>query len=145
MIRWSNVGDPWSLLDDIAGIQADFNRLMGGRSYRNRAAGYPRLNVWTSDDEAIVEAALPGVNPSDVDISVEGDLLKISGAVRKEQPAGAELRKSEIPEGEFSRSLRLPFRAESGKVEAKYANGVLGISVPRAEEDKPKKIEITAG
>ncbi len=144
MIRWSQVSDPWSLFDDIAGMQEDFNRLMGGRGYRNRAVGYPRLNVWTSEDETVVEALLPGVDPSNVDISVEGDLVKVSGVVRKEQPAGAELKKSEIPEGEFSRSLRLPFRAETSKVEAKYTNGVLRIRVPRAEEDKPKKIEITA-
>jgi HSP20 family protein len=144
MIRWSQVQDPWSLLDDIAGFQTDFNRLLGGRGYRNAGARYPRLNIWTSDEEAVVDALLPGADPSDVDVSVEGDLLKISGCVRGAGDSEGETRKVEIPAGEFSRSVRLPFRAEAGKVEAKYTNGLLRLSIPRAEEDKPKKIEITS-
>ena len=144
MIRWSQLGGPWSVLDDLAGLQTDLNRMLGGRSAYRGTVAHPRLNVWTSDEEIVVDALLPGAEPSNVDISVEGDQMTISGSINETMPEECEVQRREVPCGAFSRSIRLPFRADTEKVRARYKNGLLRVKVPRAEEDKPKKVEVTA-
>lgn len=143
MINLSNVGGPWSMLDDLAGLQSDINRLLGGGAAGNRVAANPRLNIWTSEEEVVVDALLPGAEPSNVDISVEGDQLTISGNVKDPISGESEVKRREIPIRNFSRMVRLPFRVDTEKVRARYRNGLLRVKVPRAEEDKPRKIEVT--
>ena len=86
---------------------------------------------------------MPGYDPGDVDISIVGEMLTIKG--RRQQPElnnGDHYHRRERAYGDFERSLRLPFAIDSNKVEANFKNGMLQILLPRAEEDKPKKIEI---
>ena len=137
---------PWSMFDDLLSWQDDFNRLLDGSRLNRRGAGYPPVNAWISDDHVVVEAELPGVDPKDVDISVEGDELKLSGK-REPEPELESRRyhKRERTSGEFSRVLSLPYRVDSGKVQAAYRHGLLRVSLPRAEADKPKKITVEAG
>jgi HSP20 family protein len=139
---------PWSIFDELESLQQSMNRALDGRSgHRTRERGYkyPLMNVWTSEDGLVVDAELPGVNPDDVDISVMGDELTISGKINtKPQQDGEALHRQERPSGEFSRTLQLPFRANAEGVKAAFKDGILRISIPRSEEEKPKKITIEA-
>lgn len=104
---------------------------------------FPPLNVYTKEDEAFVQVFLPGVENEDLDISVKENILTLKGKKKEEELAeGTEVHIREIHSGDFSRSLEFPFRVDVENVSAEYKNGVLGILVPRAEEDKPKKIMI---
>jgi HSP20 family protein len=103
------------------------------------------MNVWSSDDGLVIDAELPGVAPENVDVSVMGDELTLQGKVNAEEPAEGETQhRRERPSGEFSRTLQLPFRADAAGVKAAYRNGVLRITVPKSEDEKPKKIKIAA-
>jgi HSP20 family protein len=109
------------------------------------ARGYPALNVWTSENSAVVTAELAGVHPGEIDISVEDDTLTLRGERRpQELEEGASYHRRERRFGSFVRTLRLPFRVEAEAVEANFQNGVLRIELPRAEADKPRKITVKA-
>jgi HSP20 family protein len=106
---------------------------------------FPAVNVWQGDETVAVTAELPGIDPSDIDISVKDNALTISGARNAPQlPDSARWHRNERNFGKFSRTVRLPFAASDDKVEARMTNGVLRIVVGRPEEDKPKKIQIKA-
>jgi HSP20 family protein len=109
------------------------------------APGYPAMNVWTDEDSAIVTAELPGMDRDKIDISVENDILTVRGERQPADIEGATYHRRERRYGTFVRSFRLPFRVETEKVEATFTNGVLNIVLPRAEEEKPKKISVQAG
>jgi HSP20 family protein len=103
------------------------------------------MNVWASPDGLVVDAELPGANPADVDISVMADELTISGKINNTpQREGETIHRQERPAGDFSRTLQLPFRAKPEGVRAAFKDGILRVSIPRSEEEKPKKIKIEA-
>ena len=140
LVRWPR--NQWSLLDELDSLQNDVERAFGGGRAWRRAA-YPPVNVWMSDDGLVVDVELPGINPEDVDISVVKDELTISGKVGPDAGEGERrYYRRERPQGEFSRTLYLPFAANADGVNAAYKNGILRITVPRSEETKPKKIAI---
>jgi HSP20 family protein len=101
------------------------------------------LDVYTTADALVVEAALPGVKPDDVNVSVLGDTLTINGSTRDEQnrdEGGYSYR--EIRRGSFSRTITLPGGLKSDAATASFENGLLRLSFPKAEEQKPRQIEI---
>jgi HSP20 family protein len=146
MIRLNTVwSDPWSVIEDLTSWRDDFNRMFDEGPVSMRRAGYPPVNAWVGNDELVVDVALPGADPQKVDIAVEGDELALSGKIEPETLGEAETAyRQERSAGEFRRTLQLPFRAKASGVKAAYKNGVLRITVPRAEEDKPKRIMIEA-
>lgn len=136
------VTSPWR---EMARLQREMNRLFdafslaGGRT----APSYPAMNVWTNDEGALITAELPGIDPDDIDISVVGDTLTLSGSRQPEElQEGETYHRRERSFGKFSRTFQLPFQVEADQVEASFKNGVLSISLPRAEQDKPKKIVV---
>lgn len=139
---------PWSIFDELESLQEGMNRTLDGRAGRRADESryrYPLMNVWTSADGLVVDAELPGANPEDVDISVMADELTISGRINSVPKQESEtLHRQERPSGEFSRTLQLPFRANPEGVRAAFKNGILRVSIPRSEEEKPKKIKIEA-
>jgi HSP20 family protein len=127
---------------ELQRMQGEMNRVFSGIGQSlNREA--PPLNAWVGESDAIVAAELPGVDPGNVDISVVGDTLTISGS-RDAAPLkeGESYHRQERDYGRFSRTIQLPFHVEATKVEAKYARGILTITMPRAEADKPRKIAV---
>jgi len=132
--------NPWREMDRI---QRQMNRLFDNAWTPERGRTYPALNMWTNEETIKITAELPGYNPHDIHLSVSGSELTIRG-----NRPGYELRQDETLHrqervfGEFERTIRLPFEVESDLVEAKFQNGVLNITLPRAEADKPKKIQI---
>jgi HSP20 family protein len=114
---------------------------MGGAA----AEGTPLpLDISTGADALVVEAALPGVRPDAVDITVEDGTLTIRGSSATERREGeGEYVVQEIRRGEFSRSISLPSGLEPDKAEATFEDGVLTLRIPRAEQVKPRQIRIS--
>ena len=105
----------------------------------------PPVNVWTGDEGATVQVLLAGATPDDLELHVEGSLLVLTGK-RDPTPVadGEALVRSERVTGPFQRTVELPFDVEVGKVDARYSEGVLTVTLPRAEHDKPRRIAVTA-
>ena len=104
------------------------------------------LDVAESENEYMVKASLPGINPDDLEITYTNNILTIKGEVREEQELEeARYHLRERSYGSFARSIILPAGVESDKIEANYEAGVLTLRLPKAEEIKPKKIAIKAG
>lgn len=102
------------------------------------------LDVTTSDDTLTIEAALPGIKPEDVDITVENDTVRISGKTATERTAeeGSYVLQ-EIRRGNFSRSVTLPTGLEPDKATATFEHGILRLEIPKAEQVKPRQIRIS--
>jgi len=132
----------WREMDQL---QREMNRLFDLYApMRTRTApSYPAVNVWSNEDGLLVTAEVPGIKAEDIDINVVGQTLTLSGE-RKPEPLeeGAQYHRQERGYGKFSRVIELPFPINVNKVEATFKNGVLTIVLPRAEEDKPKKIKV---
>ena len=129
-------------LQEMQRLQREMNRVFSGLDQPLNPEA-PPLNAWVGESDVVVSAELPGVDPGKVDVSVVGDTLTISGA--REAAAlkeGESYHRQERSYGRFTRSLQLPFHVEAGKVEAKYDKGILRVTLPRAEADKPKKIAV---
>ena len=127
---------PWQEVENFRRLA---NRFPGAYA----RPGYPVLNVWTNEDGAIAEAKLPGVNPEDIDISIEEETVTIAGnRTAAELEDGEKYLRRERRYGKFNRSFELPFAIETDAVEATFKNGILRISLPKAEADKPKKIAV---
>jgi HSP20 family protein len=137
---------PWR---DMERLRREMNRLFNDWPTRSRwgtAPSYPAINVWTEEDSAVVTAELPGALLENIDISVEDNMLTLRGDRQPdEMKEGAIYHRQERRYGTFLRTFQLPFRVDAENVEATFMNGVLNIVLPRAEEDKPKKIAVRAG
>ena len=134
-----------SIWQEMDQLQREMNRLFNATSKGRviNSPNYPAINIWTNEDGQLISAEMPGVHPDDIDIDVTGDALSISGE-RKPDDVAKEARyhRRERNYGAFSRTIQLPFMVDTNKVEASFKNGILMISLPRAEADKPKKITI---
>ena len=105
-----------------------------------------RLDVREFEDRFVIRAEVPGLAPDDVHVELHDDVLTLSGEKRSEaESAEGEVRYSERRFGAFRRSLRLPFPVDADKVEAVHANGVLEVSLRKAEEARPRRIQVQRG
>ena len=106
---------------------------------------YPPINVTQDDEQFFVRAELPGVVTSDLSISALRNRLSISGKreIKKEHERVSYHRKERL-EGAFNRTLTLPTPVDAERIEAHYADGVLTVTLPKAEEAKPRQIVVKA-
>ena len=136
---------PWQ---EMERMRREMDRVFSNfyASPRSRVApSFPAINVWTNQDGAVITAELPGVNPVDIDISVVGDTLTLTGWRQPEElKEGEKYHRRERGYGKFTRTFQLPFSVEGDRVEAMFSKGVLHLSLPRAEAEKPRKITIKA-
>lgn len=142
MYRRYRIPSTWREVDRL---QKEMNRLF--ESYTpgrmRQAPGYPAMNLWASEDGLKVTAEMPGVSSEDLDVSVVGETLTLSGVRNPEQlPEEARYHRQERGYGKFTRSIQLPFAVDVKKVEATFKDGVLFVDLPRAEADKPRKISV---
>jgi len=136
-------GDVFSELDRV---QRQVSSLFGNlpSSIRSsRADAFPRLNIGSTDDAIHVVAFAPGVEPSSLDVTVDKGTLTISGE-RKQQVVAQGTRSyaKERFAGGFRRVIELPQNADTDKVEARYENGTLSITIGKREASKPRAINI---
>lgn len=139
LTRYGSFWDPWA---EMERMQNEMNKLFSRYTTRT-SPDYPAVNVWTSEEEAVVTTEIPGVDPKEVDISVVGKTLTLRGNRKSEElEEGQTYHRRERGYGAFARTVELPYRINSEKVEASFSKGILQIKMPRAEEDKPKKIAV---
>jgi len=101
------------------------------------------LDLYETDDAVVVRATLPGVKPEDVDITITGETLTVRGeSKREEEEKKRNYYRQESWFGSFVRSIALPTQVEADKAEAVFENGVLKLTIPKAEEAKPKTIKV---
>jgi HSP20 family protein len=101
--------------------------------------------VYANQDGVVITAELPGVNPDDLDISVHRETVSIKGK-RDDRAADARgYHRQERRQGNFLRTISLPFLVDTAKVRAEMSDGVLALSLQRAEEDKPKRVSVSSG
>jgi HSP20 family protein len=103
----------------------------------------PAVNLWDKNDALMLELEIPGVKSEQIDISVAGLDLTIKVQRPDVAEEGATYHRRERPVGDFTRVLRLPCEVNSDKVAAELHNGVLTLTLPKAEAAKPRKISVT--
>jgi HSP20 family protein len=137
-----NHQDPWELMSSL---RRGVDRAIGAEQRTERAAYIPGVDIQEEAERFVVLADLPGVDPAAIEITIDKDLLTLKGA-RERAPVseGAAVQRSERPYGRFERCFRLPETAARDGLEADYRNGVLTISIPKAAEAVPYRIEVTA-
>lgn len=134
--------DMFSSLRNMQRLQQQLNRMLSAENWQSTQE-FPALNLWTSENGAIVQSEIPGIDPKEIDISLVNDTLTIKGSRNPDTlPEEHRCHRQERGCGQFTRSLQLPFDIQVDKVEARFSNGVLQIALPRAEADKPRKIGV---
>ena len=99
--------------------------------------------MYQTDENVVIRASVPGVKPEEVDITITGSTLTIKGETRSEQEVKKEdYFRQERSYGAFTRSITLPSSLETDKAEATFENGVLSLTIPKAEAMKPKQIKV---
>ena len=154
LIRWSPLRDvaSWHPVGDLANeivqmqreIDRMFDHFRGGvADDTNGATWIPAVDIVEQNGEFIVKTELPGVDRKEVKITVQDNVLTITGEKRQEaQKEGRNYTRVERSFGTFQRSFTLPTTIASERIEASYNDGVLTISLPKVEAAKPREIEV---
>jgi HSP20 family protein len=141
LVRWSPYNEMMSLRDAVDRL-FDANMTPQESASRPLAWGMP-LDVVENEDVYTVKANIPGINPSDIEITFNDNVLTIKGELKSEEEVkDSRYHMRERRYGAFSRSISLGDHINGDKITATYENGVLILSLPKAEEIKPKRIEI---
>lgn len=136
----------WGAFGDLDRMRRDMDRLfqsLAGPDRETSAGVFPLTNVTEDDHKYYVRAELPGMAAGDIDVSVTGDSISISGE-RKIPPEkkGTRYHRREREAGKFSRMIGLPDQIDTEKVEASCVDGILTVVVPKAEAAKPKQVTV---
>jgi len=139
-------------------LQDSFVRSPGNQGTQQARFFVPPANAWESQDEVVLELALPGVNPDNVDITYEQDTLTISGYFQQPERSNGQNGQNghnghngqsgrnwilfELPRGQFHRRFNLQVPLDADRVEATYNNGILTLHLPKSEAVKPRKIQV---
>ena len=137
-------GEMMSLRDAMNSLFED--SFVNPRTGGGQALAMP-MDVAETKDAYVVEAALPGVKPEDLDITFQDNVLTISGEVRQEQTTGEKpnYHRVERRYGRVARSISLPAQGQADKIQANLNHGILRLEIPKAEAVKPRKISVNAG
>lgn len=140
--RW----EPWS---ELMTLRDAMDRLFQesfvqpGRLIGTAVTGAVPIDMYQQDGAVVVKAPLPGVKPEDIDITVVGETLTIKGEMKEEKEVKEEdVIRRERRFGSFSRSVSLPNPVDTSKASASFENGVLTLTLPVAEEARPKAIKV---
>jgi HSP20 family protein len=146
----------WDPFQDLLSIQDEMNQLFGqalGQGGRTATRGEaatrtwaPALDIAERNDAYVVTVEVPGIKPEELEITLENGALTISGERRFEsETTEKQYHRVERRYGAFRRSITLPDRVRADAIEASFEDGLLQVVVPKAEEAKPRRIEVRAG
>ena len=149
IVRFEPFRDQVTFQDRMSRIFDDAFRASRGASEEEWALGgswAPSVDIYEQDGNLVLKAELPGIDPKDVDVRVENNVLTLSG----ERKLDSEVKKEnyhrvERSYGAFSRSFTLPNVVDTDKIKAEFKDGVLRLVLPKKEEAKPKQISISVG
>jgi HSP20 family protein len=138
----------WNLRVPYVDLRREIDRLFdtftGGDGGATRARVFPPVNIWEEGDNLFVEAELPGVSREDLEISAAGNELTLRGRRSAPQDENLTYHRQERGFGEFTRVITLPAEVDANKVEASLKDGVLLLTLPKAEAAKARKIKVKA-
>lgn len=135
--RWSNLRDELNSFFDVPFWSNS------GRTDQLFTGWSPALDLYESGDHLVAVVELPGMRKEDIDISLHDGTLTISGERKRESNNGETAQRTERYVGTFRRSISLPTRVDPSKVSATYQDGILKVTLPKAEEAKPKQIQVS--
>ena len=136
--RWSNLRDELNSFFELP-VWSSFART--GQLFTGWS---PALDLYQSNDNVIAVVELPGMRKEDIEISLHDGTVTISGECKRENSSdGDKAERTERYIGRFRRSIALPTRVDAGKVSATYRDGILTVTLPKAEEVKPKQIQVS--
>jgi len=151
LIRWQRPEmNVWSPFRHLSALRDEIDRLFESpldeltRSSQQFLSGWlPTLDLYEDRDHLVLKAEVPGMKKEDIDISLHGDVLTLSGE-RKEDESfeKADTYRAERFLGKFQRTITLPVSVDANKVQASYKDGILTVTLPKAEEAKPRQIEV---
>lgn len=136
-----------SLFDELRRVEKEMDQLFGAGPWPSgiravERGTYPPINIGSTADQVDVYLFAAGVNPQNLDISIQQNLLTINGGRKLTTETGADYFRKERFDGEFHRVVTLPDDVDPEKVDASYRDGVLRITVQRRESTKPRQIEV---
>jgi len=139
----------WTGLDRLSNLRDELDSLFEmpfwsnlGRQSQLFSAWSPALDLYQNNDNVIARVELPGMRKEDIEISLQDGMLTISGERTSETADSDKAERTERYVGKFRRSVSLPTQVDSNKVTASYRDGVLTVTLPKAEEAKPKQIQV---
>ena len=147
LVRWSPTTELWNPFANLEEIRAEMSRLFDTSTYRRNSwetVFTPALDVVEEKDNYLVNVDLPGLTKADVSVTVQDNFLTVKGE-RKHAVENKEANyyHHERVHGQFIRTIELPTRLNAGQVVATFRDGVLHITLPKAEEAKPKEINVS--
>ena len=141
----------WNVLPEMSILQRQMNRLFDEATQNwtgdaNTPSGWsPETDIYETETDLVLQADLPGFNAKDIDMVVENNVLTIRGERQFDAKVAPEgLHRMERSYGKFSRSFALPASVNPQKIQANYKNGVLTVTLAKAEHARPKRIRIAA-
>ena len=145
----------WEPVRELNTIQSEMNRLFntffdsptpGGNGGATLRRWIPAMDVTETDEEYVLRADLPGMSESDVNVELDRNVLTISGERKSEHEHRSKgVYRVERASGSFSRSLTLPEGVEADSIQASFDSGVLEVRIPKPEQPKPRKVQISVG
>lgn len=137
----------WNPFQEFENLLSRYNKT-GGLAQHGSDLSFadwaPSCDIEEEEDKYIIKADLPGVDKKDIDVKLENGVISIRGEKKteKETGKGTKHHRTERFHGTFARSFTLPDAVKEDKVDASYKDGVLSLVIPKAEESKPKSIDI---
>ncbi len=146
LVRWEPFRELMSLRDAMDRLfEESFVPTLRADWGKAGIADLPAIDMFETKDNVVVKATVPGVKPEDLDISVSGDVLTVKGEVKEEKKEeGTNYIRRERRYGTFRRDIQLPVSINLDKADAVFEHGVLTLTLPKAEEVKPKKLTVHA-
>jgi HSP20 family protein len=135
--RWADLRDEVNSLFDLP-VMGNF-----ARQAQLFSGWAPALDLYQNNDNVVAVVELPGMRKEDIDISLHDGMLTIAGERQSSSSNGDKAERTERFSGKFRRSITLPTPVDANKVNASYKDGILTVTLPKAEEAKPKKVEVT--
>ena len=135
--------NPWT---EMNSLQSQLNRIFDDALTPANAANYskvPAAELTINDEDLVLKLELPGINPADLDIEATAKSISVSGERKSEATEEAEGKtRSEFRYGSFQRVIPLPARIQNTEVKAEYKNGILHLTLPKAEAEKNKVVKV---
>jgi HSP20 family protein len=123
-------------------MESLMERLTGATADESVAGVFPPMNVSEDRDHYYVRALMPGVDATQLNVSVVNQTIALSGTRESPQEVGASYHRKERGEGAFSRSVTLPASFDGTRVDAKYVDGILTLTLPKPEAAKPRRVQV---
>ena len=150
IVRWHRPElSTWPTFGRLSSLRHEIDRLFEAplselaRASQVLSGADPSVDIYEDKDSFVVKAELPGMKKEDIDVSLHDGTLSISGERKSEEKLeNAEVYRSERFFGRFQRTVTLPATVDAGSIKAEYKDGVLTVTLPKAEEAKPKQIDV---